>query len=87
MNHWKKTEVPKMEKVNKIKCNVCGKEFYPEKEKRYTSMENRTVGGVNDALSGRNEKPEIYDTFDCPVCGCKIIVNKRNRQIEGADRY
>lgn len=91
MSHWKKRkkkmEVPQMEKINKIKCGVCGKEFYPVKEKRYTSMENRTEGGITNALSGRNEKPEIYDTFDCPVCGCQIIVNTRKRRIEREDRY
>lgn len=61
----------------KIKCKVCGCEFEATKEIHYISREEGRVG--LSATFGNHEEVKLYDTFDCPVCGCQIVVQKRNR--------
>lgn len=83
MSDWKKRpkeiEIPGMNKLNKIKCTVCGNEFVPTKKERYSARENDTQGGLCGALSGYTE-PGLYDCFDCPVCGCQVAVKRRMRE-------
>ena len=52
----------------KIKCAVCGTEFKPKKEMRYTGV---VLGMVTNVL---------YDCYDCPNCGAQYAAQKR---IEG----
>lgn len=59
-----------------IKCNICGSEFVPSIDKHYIARDNGKTG-VSEAFSHNEEK--LYDTFDCPVCGCQVIVQERKR--------
>lgn len=59
-----------------IKCKVCDFEFMPTVDRHYISREPGKTG--LDALHGGFE-PKIYDTFDCPQCGCQVIVAERKR--------
>ena len=54
-----------------MKCKVCGNEFEPEKEKRYTARAFNII-----------TKEDFYDCFDCPKCGCQLIANKRMEVVE-----
>ena len=59
------------ESTKRLKCSVCGKEFKPKKEDRYTGVIVRMVG-PND----------YHDCFDCPECGSQIMVNRRIEKAE-----
>ena len=59
-----------------IKCNVCGYEFKPIFEEHYISRDNNETG-LAAAIKGN--EVSLYDTFDCPECGCQIIAQKRKR--------
>lgn len=50
-----------------MKCKVCGIDITLKKENRY-------VAKSTDILTG---KESLWDCFDCPECGCQIIVGKR----------
>lgn len=63
-----------------LKCKVCGIKFHPTTWRRYTVVDNKTTG-VMAAIVG-TENPIIYDAFDCPNCGCQIIVNERLRRVD-----
>lgn len=86
MSEWKKRtkniEIPGMDKLKKIRCTICGKEFVPNKEEKYCAKENRIQGGLSAALSGSPEESRLYDCFDCPVCGCQIVAKERLRKDE-----
>jgi DNA-directed RNA polymerase subunit RPC12/RpoP len=63
------------------KCVVCNKDFELIKENRYTSRnEGRT--GIS-AIAGGSEET-LYDTFDCPHCGCQNIMQERKRDCSKA---
>lgn len=59
-----------------IKCKVCGCEFTPVIDKHYVSKDNDKTG-LNTVFS--KEEVNLYDTFDCPACGCQIIAQERKR--------
>lgn len=86
MKEWntseRKIHIPDMEQINKIRCNVCGKEFIPQAKERYTSKENMTSGGLSEAISGKSKGPDLFDCFDCPQCGCQMVVNRRLEKLE-----
>lgn len=56
-----------------MKCKVCETVFEPIKENRYlvkyTSIITNEMG--------------LWDCFDCPNCGCQIIVRPRLSKVEG----
>ena len=60
-----------------IKCNVCGCEFPPIAERHYIARDDGKVGIV--AAFQANPEEKIYDAFDCPNCGCQMIVQERKR--------
>lgn len=59
-----------------INCNVCGYEFEPLMINHYITRDDGKIGFA--ALSASKE-PIIWDTFDCPKCGCQVRVQERKR--------
>lgn len=59
-----------------MKCSICGKVFGLYKKNHYISIDDDTIG-VSTIM--RKEQVPIYDTFDCPFCGCQNIVSRRKR--------
>lgn len=64
--------------MKKIKCNVCACEFVPEKDEHYISRDEIKTG-LSTIAGGLEEK--LYDTFDCPQCGCQMVMQERKRQL------
>lgn len=60
--------------INKITCKVCGNEFEPRANFRYTSKKTKTT---------MFDQSEYLDCFDCIVCGCQIVVGPRHPKIDG----
>lgn len=56
------------------KCKICSKEFEFKKEFHYIS---RDEDGEDDW--GEEEEVKIFDTFDCPHCGCQNVIQERKR--------
>lgn len=50
-----------------MKCNVCEREFDPVKEIRYTAKKVPALFAL----------ATFYDCFDCPHCGCQIVIQER----------
>ena len=57
-----------------MKCNVCGKLFIPKNQNRYLTAEPTTLA---NSLNGGGA---VYDTFDCPRCGCQHRVATRYKE-------
>lgn len=60
-----------------IKCKVCGHDFDPVIDEHYVSRDNG-ITGITEVVKHTEEK--LYDTFDCPACGCQVIAQERKRQ-------
>lgn len=60
-----------------LKCKICGTEFPVIKEKHYISRDNGKTG-LSSAF-GSNDEEKIYDSFDCPMCGCQVVAQDRKR--------
>ena len=60
-----------------IKCKICGCEFVPVIDKHYIARDN---GGSGMATVFKHIECNMYDTFDCPACGCQIIAQERKRK-------
>lgn len=61
-------------------CQCCGATFTPTKEQHYI-VKDATPGKV---LLMTAAEPKQYDAFDCPQCGCQIIVGERLRPVDEA---
>lgn len=57
-------------------CSVCGDELELTLERHYISRDSGVTG---ISVIVRNEEATLYDTFDCPVCGCQNIAQERKR--------
>lgn len=66
--------------MKKLKCKICECEFVPEKKEHYISRDEVKFG-LSNLTGGMEEK--IYDTFDCPQCGCQNIMCERKRSLIG----
>lgn len=64
--------------MKKLKCKVCQCEFMPEKKDHYVSRDVTKIG-LSVVAGGMEAK--IYDTFDCPQCGCQNIMGERKREL------
>lgn len=62
-----------------MKCNVCSIEYTTRKSEHYIAIGNGKTGLA--AFAG-GEESNIYDAFDCPVCGCQIIAQERKRTVK-----
>ena len=47
------------------------------KERHYISRDNGKSGLA--VAFGSEPEEKLYDTFDCPSCGCQIAVQERKR--------
>lgn len=61
-----------------LKCKICGCEFNAVMEKHYISRDNGKIGVV--AVFESNSEDVLFDTFDCPACGCQITAQERKRE-------
>ncbi len=50
-----------------LTCKVCGEEFRPHKDHRYTVVKNK----------GLFIPPLFFDAIDCPHCGCQVLLRER----------
>lgn len=61
-----------------LKCKICGTEFPAVKDRHYITRDDGKTG--LSVAFGSNPEEKLHDTFDCPVCGCQIIVQDRKRE-------
>lgn len=61
----------------RIECKVCGCEFTPTISKHYIARDD-VESGLSTAF--KSAECKLYDSFDCPVCGCQMIVQERKRE-------
>lgn len=57
-----------------MSCKVCGRDFPLISEEHYISRED-SVSGLTAIVS--HTEPSIWDSFDCPHCGCQNRVQQR----------
>lgn len=57
-------------------CKVCGRDFPLIAEEHYVSKE---AGKVGIAAIAGGLAPILWDSFDCPHCGCQNRLQQRNR--------
>lgn len=57
-------------------CKVCGRDFPLLAEEHYVSKEPGKTGIA--AIAG-GQAPILWDSFDCPHCGCQNRMQQRNR--------
>lgn len=61
-----------------LKCKVCGKEFEANMDRHYISRDEVRTGALAN-LS--NSEVKLYDSFDCPSCGCQVLAQERKREV------
>ena len=59
-----------------LKCKICGFDYSPMINEHYVSRDN-SESGIATAI--KKTEGNLYDTFDCPVCGCQMIAQERKR--------
>lgn len=59
-----------------MECKICGKEFELKKDSHYIAREEEVTGITTIA---KKEEVSLWDSFDCPYCGCQNIVQQRKR--------
>ena len=57
-----------------LECKICGCKFDAVEERHYISCDNGKSGLA--AAFGSEPEEKLYDTFDCPSCGCQIAVQE-----------
>lgn len=62
--------------MSTLKCNVCGLDFPATMSGHYIARDNGKTG--MKVIVGYDEE-QLYDAFDCPACGCQLIVQARKR--------
>lgn len=60
-----------------LECKICGCKFNAVEERHYISRDNGKSGLA--VAFGSEPEEKLYDTFDCPSCGCQIVVQERKR--------
>ena len=62
------------------KCIICGSNLILTNDLHYVSRDEEEVVSGLKALTGTQSfEPKIYDSFDCPVCGCQNNMQERKR--------
>ena len=54
-----------------LECKICGCKFNAVEERHYISRDNGKSGLA--VAFGSEPEEKLYDTFDCPSCGCQIV--------------
>lgn len=67
-----------------LKCKICGTEFPAIKERHYICRDAGKIE-LSAALVSKDEE-KIYDSFDCPMCGCQVVAQDRKRTYGIADK-
>lgn len=60
-----------------LECKVCGTKFNAVIERHYLARDNGKSGLA--AAFGPTDEKNLYDAFDCPMCGCQVIAKERKR--------
>lgn len=60
-----------------LECKICGCKFNAIEERHYISRDNGKTG-IAVAFGSTNEET-LYDSFDCPMCGCQVVAKERKR--------
>lgn len=61
-------EVKAAHNIKLAECDVCGRKFGLDKNRRYT---------VTKFINLFTKELILGDAFDCPECGCQKVVNER----------
>lgn len=74
-----------------LKCPVCGYEFAALADNRYTVDGTHNYGKFNylrdtTIVSGTAIVDGRHDAFDCPMCGCQMVVHPRLRTVSSPKR-
>ena len=62
-----------------VKCKACGKDLVLDKEHHRVVRENTRIGGLDFNVV---MEPQLYDAFDCDICGCQTIIGERKREAD-----
>ena len=60
-----------------LECKICGTKFNAIIERHYIARDNEKTGLA--VAFGSTAEESLYDTFDCPMCGCQVIAKERKR--------
>lgn len=66
-------------------CKICGLEFGLHIEDHYISRDGERTGLV--AAIGPENESKLFDTFDCPECGCQNVIQERKREYQDFDDF
>ena len=66
------------------KCKICDQEFELLITRHYVT---RDVGKKGLAIIAGGSEEMLYDTFDCPFCGCQNVIQERKRVFSASSRY
>lgn len=55
-----------------IKCSTCGEQIELRKENRYEVVIK--AGALQKSFG---VKDRLYEAFDCPHCGCQMLMHER----------
>lgn len=74
-----------------LKCPVCGYEFAALPDNRYTVYGTHNYGKFHyynegAIISDTAIVDGLHDAFDCPMCGCKMVVHPRLRTVSSPKR-
>lgn len=61
-----------------VKCKACGKDLILDKEHHRIVRENMKAGGLSFNVV---MEPQLYDAFDCDICGCQTVIGERKREV------
>lgn len=61
-------------------CEICGHEFEPSIDRHYIARDPGVTGAFFTLGSYNEDK--LYDAFDCPKCGCQMIMKERKHKVK-----
>lgn len=64
-----------------MECKICGKDFELKLDNHYIARDEEIerCGIVGIVGNNTDKESKLYDTFDCPFCGCQNVVQERKR--------